>query len=129
MARSTYFDLGRSAGACPGSESGYAQRFQCGNIVKRRIWTRMLSNRLIPVILVAQNPKGGEHEHAAQVSIRKSDEEETNSDGRCLAVSLLRNYSRGAAAPEVKDHRWLSVAVSLVPNAGANGSQWVLRSR
>src|SRR5947209_2643748 len=41
MARSTYFDLGRSADACPGSESGYAQRFQCGNIVKRRIWTRM----------------------------------------------------------------------------------------
>src|SRR5439155_14862452 len=43
MARSTYFDLGRSADACPGSESGYAQRFQCGNIVKRRIWTRMYS--------------------------------------------------------------------------------------
>src|SRR5229473_2241492 len=42
MARSTYFDLGRSADACPGSESGYAQRFQCGNIVKRRIWTRMI---------------------------------------------------------------------------------------
>jgi len=41
MARSTYFDLGRSADACPGSESGYAQRFQCGNIVKRLIWTRM----------------------------------------------------------------------------------------
>src|SRR5712691_6054576 len=45
MARSTYFDLGRSADACPGSESGYAQRFQCGNIVKRRIWTRMFANR------------------------------------------------------------------------------------
>src|SRR5713226_2149992 len=44
MARSTYFDLGRSADACPGSESGYAQRFQCGNIVKRRIWTRMMSD-------------------------------------------------------------------------------------
>ena len=44
MARSTYFDLGRSADACPGSESGYAQRFQCGNIVKRRIWTRMRRN-------------------------------------------------------------------------------------
>ena len=44
MARSTYFDLGRSADACPGSESGYAQRFQCGNIVKRRIWTRMNSD-------------------------------------------------------------------------------------
>ena len=44
MARSTYFDLGRSADACPGSESGYAQRFQCGNIVKRRIWTRMNEN-------------------------------------------------------------------------------------
>src|SRR5216683_6886366 len=44
MARSTYFDLGRSADACPGSESGYAQRFQCGNIVKRRIWTRMRVN-------------------------------------------------------------------------------------
>jgi hypothetical protein len=42
MARSTYFDLGRSADACLGSESGYAQRFQCGNIVKRLIWTRML---------------------------------------------------------------------------------------
>ncbi|SRR5258708_4446228 len=41
MARSTYFDLGRSADACLGSESGYAQRFQCGNIVKRPIWTRM----------------------------------------------------------------------------------------
>jgi hypothetical protein len=46
MARSTYFDLGRSADACPGSESGYAQRFQCGNIVKRRIWTRMTDNTL-----------------------------------------------------------------------------------
>src|SRR6266704_5843146 len=45
MARSTYFDLGRSADACPGSESGYAQRFQCGNIVKRRIWTRMIRVR------------------------------------------------------------------------------------
>lgn len=42
MARSTYFDLDRSAEACPGSESGYAQRFQCRNIVKRRIWTRMI---------------------------------------------------------------------------------------
>jgi hypothetical protein len=41
MARSTYFDRGRIADACPGSESGYAQRFQCGNIVKRLIWTRM----------------------------------------------------------------------------------------
>src|SRR4029077_9292913 len=47
MARSTYFDLGRSADACPGSESGYAQRFQCGNIVKRRIWTRMQCNSLL----------------------------------------------------------------------------------
>src|SRR5712692_10645703 len=47
MARSTYFDLGRSADACPGSESGYAQRFQCGNIVKRRIWTRMGLNTLV----------------------------------------------------------------------------------
>src|SRR5216684_9407274 len=46
MARSTYFDLGRSADACPGSESGYAQRFQCGNIVKRRIWTRMIFCRV-----------------------------------------------------------------------------------
>ncbi|PYV63348.1 MAG: hypothetical protein DMG97_37960, partial [Acidobacteria bacterium] len=46
MARSTYFDLGRSADACPGSESGYAQRFQCGNIVKRRIWTRMPDYRV-----------------------------------------------------------------------------------
>jgi hypothetical protein len=44
MARSTYFDLGRSADACLGSESGYAQRFQCGNIVKRLIWTRMYEN-------------------------------------------------------------------------------------
>jgi hypothetical protein len=41
MARSTYFDLGRGADACPGSESGYAQRFQCGNVVKRLIWTGM----------------------------------------------------------------------------------------
>ena len=46
MARSTYFDLGRSADACPGSESGYAQRFQCGNIVKCRIWTRMGVDKL-----------------------------------------------------------------------------------
>ena|SRR5689334_2917228 len=30
---------------------------------------------------VAQNPEGGEHEHVAQVAIRKSDEEKTNSDG------------------------------------------------
>ena len=42
MARSTYFDLGRSADVRPGSESGYAQRFQCGNVVKRLIWTRMI---------------------------------------------------------------------------------------
>jgi hypothetical protein len=42
MARSTYFDRGRIADACPGSESGYVQRFQCGNLVKRLIWTRML---------------------------------------------------------------------------------------
>ncbi len=48
MARSTYFDLGRSADACPGSESGYAQRFQCGNIVKRRIWTRMRQYGYVP---------------------------------------------------------------------------------
>src|ERR1035438_8784571 len=41
MARSTYFDLGRSADARPGSESVYAQRFQCGNVVKRLIWTGM----------------------------------------------------------------------------------------
>jgi hypothetical protein len=41
MARSTYFDLGRSADARPGSESGYAQRFQCGNVVKRLIGTGM----------------------------------------------------------------------------------------
>src|SRR5260370_1703360 len=39
MTRSTYFDLGRSADARPGSESGYAQRFQCGNVVKRLIGT------------------------------------------------------------------------------------------
>jgi len=39
MTRSTYFDLGRSADACPGSESGYAQRFQCGNVVERLIRT------------------------------------------------------------------------------------------
>src|SRR5450755_1745561 len=44
MARSTYFDQGRIADACPGSESGYAQRFQCGNIVKRLIWTRMIAD-------------------------------------------------------------------------------------
>ena len=43
MARSTYFDLGRSADARPGSESGYAQRFQCGNVVKPLIWTGMIS--------------------------------------------------------------------------------------
>src|SRR5580700_10621990 len=41
MARSTYFDVGRSANARPGSESDYAQRFQCGNVVKRLIWTGM----------------------------------------------------------------------------------------
>jgi len=41
MARSTYFDLSRSADACLGSESGYAQRFQCGNVVKPLIWTGM----------------------------------------------------------------------------------------
>jgi hypothetical protein len=46
MARSTYFDRGRIADACPGSESGYAQRFQCGNVVRRLIWTRM---RLVTV--------------------------------------------------------------------------------
>ena len=40
--------------------------------------------------------------NAAQVSIWKSDQEETNSDGRCLAVSLLRNYSRGAAGRRSK---------------------------
>ena len=48
MARSTYFDLGRGADACPGSESGYAQRFQCGNVVKRLIWTGMVSNTPSP---------------------------------------------------------------------------------
>src|SRR5258708_25503210 len=42
MARSTYFDLSRSADACLGSESGYAQRFQCGNVVKPLIWTGMI---------------------------------------------------------------------------------------
>ncbi len=42
MARSTYFDLSRSADACLGSESGYAQRFQCGNVVKPLIWTGMV---------------------------------------------------------------------------------------
>ena len=41
MAGSTYFDLGQNADACPGSESGYAQRFQCGNVVKRLIGTGM----------------------------------------------------------------------------------------
>jgi hypothetical protein len=41
MTRSTYFDLGRSADARPGSESGYAQHFQCGNVVKRLIGTGM----------------------------------------------------------------------------------------
>jgi hypothetical protein len=46
-------------------------------------------------IFVAQSPEGGEHQHTAQVSIRKSDEEETNSDGRCLAVPLLRNFPAG----------------------------------
>src|SRR5580692_11350046 len=45
MARSTYFDRGRIADACPGSESGYAQRFQCGNVVRRLIWTRMTDYR------------------------------------------------------------------------------------
>ena len=45
MARSTHFDLGRSADARPGSESGYAERFQCGNVVKRLIWTGMISDR------------------------------------------------------------------------------------
>ncbi len=50
MTRSTYFDLGRSADARPGSESGYAQRFQCGNVVKRLIGTGMslLSNCHLP---------------------------------------------------------------------------------
>jgi hypothetical protein len=45
MTRSTYFDLGRSADARPGSESRYAQRFQCGNVVKRLIGTRMILDR------------------------------------------------------------------------------------
>jgi len=27
--------------ARPGSESGYVQRFQCGNVLKGPIWTRM----------------------------------------------------------------------------------------
>src|SRR5450755_4879898 len=53
MARSTYFDRGRIADACPGSESGYAQRFQCGNIVKRLIWTGM---RLHHLQYVAKDP-------------------------------------------------------------------------
>src|SRR5258707_9108009 len=52
MARSTYFDLGRSADACLGSESGYAQRFQCGNIVKRLIWTRMKLRALVHLLLM-----------------------------------------------------------------------------
>jgi hypothetical protein len=30
MARSTYFDLGRTADACLGSESGYANVFNVG---------------------------------------------------------------------------------------------------
>ena len=55
MARSTYFDQGRIADACPGSESGYAQRFQCGNIVKRLIWTRMIL--LKPVLVTKDNIK------------------------------------------------------------------------
>ena len=53
MARSTYFDLGRGADACPGSESGYAQRFQCGNVVKRLIWTGMTCFVLVTVGIVS----------------------------------------------------------------------------
>src|SRR5215469_13738696 len=41
-----------------------------------------------------------------QVSIRMSDKKKTGSDGRCLAVSLLRNHSRWATLPEVKDARY-----------------------
>jgi hypothetical protein len=57
MARSTYFDLSRSADACLGSESGYAQRFQCGNVVKPLIWTGMIlhvlewrKSRVVPLV-------------------------------------------------------------------------------
>jgi hypothetical protein len=58
MARSTYFDLGRGADACPGSESGYAQRFQCGNVVKRLIWTGMNIRPLLsPSMTVRVNVK------------------------------------------------------------------------
>src|SRR5258708_40110771 len=54
MARSTYFDLSRSADACLGSESGYAQRFQCGNVVKPLIWTGMIrkGNKIARLIVV-----------------------------------------------------------------------------
>ena len=51
MARSTYFDRSRIADACPGSESGYAQRFQCGNIVKRLIWTRMMQSTEVEFVV------------------------------------------------------------------------------
>jgi hypothetical protein len=51
MARSTYFDLGRSADARPGSESGYAQRFQCGNVVKPLIWTGMIREACLGIRL------------------------------------------------------------------------------
>jgi len=57
MARSTYFDRSRIADACPGSESGYAQRFQCGNIVKRLIWTRMDKTRIFVTCDEAEGAK------------------------------------------------------------------------
>src|SRR5215469_3571174 len=53
----------------------------------------------------AQDPEGGKHEHT-EISVWKSDEEKTNSHGRCPAVSLLRNQFRGAAALAFKNYRY-----------------------
>src|SRR5580700_5422822 len=76
MARSTHFDRGRIADACPGSESSYAQRFQCGNVVRRLIWTRM-------------NNDIGSAGSDCWLALRRSDDNGVAADGNGVAEEVV----------------------------------------
>jgi len=68
---------------------------------------RLKSNTYKSAIFVAQNQKEGSMntQRYQEISIGKSDKEKTNSHGRCLAVSLLRNQSGEASSSMFKNHR------------------------
>ena len=78
----------------------------CNKCNKRIICNQPEGSRANRGSWVAHPKKEEEHEHATQVSIRVFNKKKAYSDGRCLAVPLLRNHARWVPPPEVIDARY-----------------------